>query len=102
MNEPQDANDAFRRRRAVDRDERATEAVVDAVATAEGVDADALPPLAARVDPEALNSLFAAKTPSPAAGLVFTRSAEIESDVELRFRYAGYAVTVTENYVLLD
>lgn len=102
MNEREHASDRPRKRHAIDRDERATEAVVGAVATAKGVDPESLPPLAAHVDPDALNGLFAAKTPSPAAGLVFTRTADIPSDLELRFRYAGYDVTVTENYVVLD
>lgn len=102
MNERQDMTSAPRKRRAMDRDESATAAVVEAVATAEGVEPDALPPLAARVDPDALNSLFATRTPSPAAGLVFMRTADIPSDVELGFRYAGYDVTVTENYVALE
>ncbi len=86
----------------IQRDERATEAVVEAVATAEGVDRDSLPALGANLDPDALDDLFASRTPSPVAGLVFTRTDEISNDLEVQFRYAGYHVTVTENYVLLE
>ena len=102
MSKRQDATPQMRRRRVIGRDEDVTEAIIDAVATAEGVDPDSVPPLEPEVDPDALNSLFAAKTPSPAAGLVFTRRSEIPSDIELRFQYAGYDVAVTEDYVALD
>lgn len=102
MSKRQDVTHGLRRRRAIEQNEDVTEAVVNAVATAEGVDPDSVPPLEPEVDPDALNRLFAAKTPSPAAGLVFTRTSEIPSDIELSFQYAGYDVTVTENYVTLD
>lgn len=102
MNDSKRASDGPRRRHVIQRDERATEAVVEAVATAEGVERETLPALGAHLDPDALDDLFATRTPSPAAGLVFTRTTEIPSDLEVQFRYAGYVVTVTENYVLLE
>lgn len=61
-----------------------TEAVVDAVADAEGISPLELdPPLYAAIDPDAL-AQFVARIDGPTA-----------SEVEVSFVYAGYAVTVT-------
>lgn len=91
-----------RRRRPILRDETASEAVVAAVANAEDVEAGALPPLDARLDVDYLDRLLDERTEPAAVGLVFTRAEDIESDVEVSFRYAGYDVTVSENHVLLE
>ncbi|MFB6166293.1 MAG: HalOD1 output domain-containing protein [Haloarculaceae archaeon] len=61
-----------------DRRTTASEAVVTAVADAEGVDPTDLEPLFDVVDPDALDALFAGG----------------DASVELTFNYAGYAVTV--------
>lgn len=89
-------------RRPLDEDELVSEAVVEAVATATGRDAESLPPLIDHVDPEALDDLFACRTASPAAGLVFTLADDIPTDLEVRFEYGGYDVTVSDSCVLLE
>lgn len=91
-----------RRRRPILSDETATEAVVAAVANAEDADPAALPPLEARIDTDDLDRLLDESTEPTAVGLVFTRSEDIQNDVEISFRYAGYDVTVSENHVLLE
>lgn len=91
-----------RRRHLIDADSSASEAVVAAVANAEDADADALPPLGDRFDVASLDSLVNTKTTPPAGGLVFTRTEELAAEIEVSFRYAGYDVTVSESYVLLE
>jgi hypothetical protein len=91
-----------RRRRPILSDETASEAIVAAVANAEEADPTALPPLDDRVDADYLNKLLDESSEPTAVGLVFTRSEEIDSDVEVSFQYAGYDVTVSENHVLLE
>lgn len=102
MSKSSNPQSRFRRRRVIGRDERASEAVVKAVATASNVAPTDLPPLAERIDPGWLNESVADRDPSPAAGLIFTRDADIPTEFETRFRYAGYDVTVTESYVALE
>ncbi|WP_210424201.1 HalOD1 output domain-containing protein [Halorussus ruber] len=94
--------DRPRRRRLIDEAETASEAVVAAVATATDAEKDALPPLGDHLDTDALDRLVEAETQSPAAGLVFTRTEDIPTDVEVSFEYADYDVTVSDNYVLLE
>ncbi len=91
-----------RRRHLTDADESASEAVVAAVANAEDADADALAPLEDCLDTESLDSLVDTKTTPPAGGLIFTRTEELATEIEVSFRYAGYDVTVSESYVLLE
>lgn len=64
-------------------DRTPSEAVVDAVAEAEGADPTTLPPLFDAVDPDALDSLFETTSVAPAA-----------STAQVTFSYAGYEVTV--------
>lgn len=91
-----------RRRRPILGDETASEAVVAAVANAEGVDPFALPPLDDCLDADHLNHLLDGNAEPTSVGLVFTRSEDIQNDVEVSFRYAGYDVTVSESHVLLE
>lgn len=91
-----------RKRRPVEGDERASCAVVEAVARATGEDVDSLPPLHGRVDADALDRLFGAQDGTDDVGLIFTRVDDIPADVEVRFEYADFDVTVTENYVVLE
>jgi hypothetical protein len=62
-----------------------SQAVVDAVADAEGVEPTELPPLFSAIDPDALDALF-----QPA-------SDETVVTGSVRFRYAGYDVNVNED-----
>lgn len=57
-------------------------AVIEAVATAEGVEPDELPPIYDAIEPEALDSLFAGRD---------------SSAVRIDFRYAGHDVTLEGN-----
>jgi len=45
---------------------------------------------------------YAEDNPELAAGLVFTRSEERVSDVEVTFEYADHDVTISDSYVLLE
>ncbi|UPW00506.1 hypothetical protein M0R88_00020 [Halorussus gelatinilyticus] len=90
------------RRRLIENDESASEAVLAAVANAEATEVNALPPLGDELDVEGLDALVDAETTPSAGGLVFTRTEELNADIEVSFRYAGYDVTVSENYVLLE
>lgn len=101
MSTTKDGRQGLRRRRVIGPDERASEAVVRAVASASSVGVDELPPLAERVDPGWLNESVSGRG-SPAAGLIFARAADIPTEFETRFRYAGYDVTVTDAYVVLE
>lgn len=92
----------IRRRRLIGDSETASEAVVAAVANAENTEVESLPPLGDQLDTEALNRLVGAETQSPAAGLVFTRSEDLVSDVEVTFEYADYDVTISDSYVILE
>ena len=56
------------------------QAVISAVETATGVDRLELPPLYETIDPDALNALFLSGSGDPGK--------------QVRFRYAGYSVTV--------
>ncbi|WP_276301612.1 HalOD1 output domain-containing protein [Halorussus lipolyticus] len=94
--------DGPRRRRLIGEAETASEAVVAAVATAEDAEKDALPPLGDRFDTESLDRLVDAETRSPSAGLVFTRTEDIPTEIEVTFEYADYDVTVSDNYVVLE
>lgn len=62
-----------------------SQAVVESVAEAEGVDPTELTPLYAVVDPDALEALFRPNSP--------TRDRQIRG--EIRFSYHGYDVRVT-------
>ncbi|ADD06091.1 uncharacterized protein Nmag_2531 [Natrialba magadii ATCC 43099] len=63
-------------------DDSVSTVVVEAVAEAVGVDATALPPLYERVDPDALDAVFApTATGAPRTG-------------EIQFSYSEYVVTV--------
>lgn len=92
----------YRRRRLIGDAETASEAIIAAVATANNVEVDALPPLGNQLDTEALDRLVSSETQSPAAGLVFTRTEEIPTEIEVSFEYADYEVTISDNYVLLE
>lgn len=65
--------------------DRISQAVVEAVAEAEGVDPTELTPLYAAIDPDALESLFEPSLPSTDGRVVG----------EIRFPYHGYEVRVT-------
>lgn len=92
----------FRRRRLIENDESASEAVLAAVANAEATEQDTLPPLGDRFDVEGLDALVDAGTAPSTGGLVFTRTEELTPEIEVSFRYAGYDVTVSEHHVLLE
>lgn len=102
MSDSEQVSGGSRRRRLIDEDERVSDAVLEGAAKATGEDLDSLPPLADQIDIEALDRLFASRTVSPAAGLVFTRDDDIPTEVEVRFEYVGYEVTVTDHYVVFD
>lgn len=102
MRDRESTHDGRRRRRVVGEDERASEAVVAAVATATDEDPSDLPPLGDRVDVDCLDGLLASGTQSTAAGLVFTRTDDLSAEPEVSFTYAGYDVTVTQDYVVLE
>jgi hypothetical protein len=91
-----------RRRRLIGDAETASEAIIAAVATANGVEIEELPPLGDQLDTEALDRLVSSETRSPAAGFVFTRTEDISTEIEVSFEYAGYDVTISDNYVLLE
>lgn len=90
------------RRRVIVDDETASEAVISAVENAKNVEPTSLPPLENTVDTDGLDDLVGQGTESPAAGLVFTRSADITTELEVSFQYAGFDVTVTESFVVLE
>lgn len=90
------------RRRPVERNESPREAIVDAVATAESTERDSLPPLEDSVETDCLDELAEVTSGAVAGGLVFTRTEEIATEIELSFQYEGYDVTATENYVVLE
>ncbi len=94
--------EGHRRRRLIEEDETASEAVVAAVANAEGTGQDVLPPLGDRFDVESLDALVDAGTTPSAGGFVFTRTEELTAEIEVSFRYAGHDVTVSEHYVLVE
>ena len=102
MREREPTRDRPRRRRVVGAHERASEAVVAAVATADDVDPSELPPLGDHLDVDCLDGLLASESSSTAAGLVFTRTEDLLAEPEVSFTYAGYDVTVTEDYVVLE
>lgn len=97
-----DADGISSRRRPILGDETPSHAVVSAVANAEDEDVTALPPLDDSIDAHHLDRLLAEDTEPTGVGLVFTRSVEMDNDVEVSFQYAGYDVTVSENHVLLE
>ncbi|WP_135852686.1 HalOD1 output domain-containing protein [Halorussus salinus] len=99
---PEPTSEEYRRRRLIEDDETASEAVVAAVANAEDAERDALPPLGDRFDVESLDALVDAGTAPSAGGFVFTRTEELTAEIEVSFRYAGYDVTVSEHYVLVE
>lgn len=90
------------RRRPVERDESPREAIIDAVATAENIDKESLPPLEETVEADCLDELAEVTSGTIAGGLVFTRTEEIATEIELSFQFVGYDVTATENYVVLE
>lgn len=102
MSDSQQSSDHTRRRRWISDDETVSEAVVEAVATADAVGPNSLPPLGNRLDTDALDDLFASRESTTSSGLIFARTADMETEFEVRFRYAKHDVTVTDNYVVLE
>lgn len=97
-----ETGEKFRRRRLIGDTETASQAIIAAVATANDAEVETLPPLGEQLDTEALNRLIDSEDRSPSAGLVFTRSEDIPTEVEVSFEYADYEVTVSDNYVLIE
>lgn len=71
-------------------DVTATVSVVRAVAEAESVTPDEVPPLNAAIDPEAMNDLFDRDSGAGGSGIRFS------------FDYCGYVVRVTDDSVTLQ
>ena len=102
MSDSRKYSDRTRRRRWNSDDETVSEAVVAAVATADVTEPDSLPPLGDRLDTDSLDGLFASRESTTSSGLIFARTADMDTESEVRFRCAKYDVTVTDNYVVLE
>lgn len=80
-----------------DESNQPTAAIVEAVSWVRGVDSVELEPLAAAVDPDALNALFG--RPSVRKSFVRSASGPAPDDLRVVFEYAGYLVTVNADRI---